>query len=44
MEFKSIDEYHREFINLGKESFYDFLEEKLQETQKKWKSRISKSY
>jgi len=34
MEFKSIDEYYREFINLGKESFYDFLEEKLQETQK----------
>lgn len=34
MEFKSIDEYYKEFINLGKESFYDFLEEKLQEAQK----------
>ena len=33
MEFKSIDEYYKEFINTGKESFYDFLEEKLQEAQ-----------
>lgn len=34
MEFKSIDEYYREFINSGKENFYDFLEGKLQEAQK----------
>ena len=27
MEFKSIDEYYKEFINTGKESFYDFLED-----------------
>lgn len=33
MEFKSIDEYYREFINTGKESFFDFLGEKLQEAQ-----------
>lgn len=33
MEFKSIDEYYREFINTDKESFYDFLEEKLQEAK-----------
>lgn len=33
MEFKSIDEYYKEFINTGMESFYDFLEEKLQEAQ-----------
>lgn len=33
MEFKSNDEYYSEFINTEKESFYDFLEEKLQEAQ-----------
>lgn len=33
MEFKSIDEYYREFINTGKESFFNFLGEKLQEAQ-----------
>ena len=33
MDFKSIDEYYKEFVNTGKESFYDFLEEKLQEAR-----------
>lgn len=33
MEFKTIEEYYNEFINTGKESFYDFLEEKLQEAR-----------
>ena len=28
MEFKSIDEYYREFIHTGTESFFDFLGEK----------------
>ena len=28
MEFKSIDEYYREFINTGKERFFDFILEK----------------
>ncbi len=33
MEFKTIEEYYKEFRNTGKESFYDFLEEKLQEAK-----------
>lgn len=41
MEFKSIDEYYKEFINTGKENFYDFLEEKLQEAQNSGNQELS---